>query len=73
MLFLAEYNAQKLGAETLFRIMKLISKSNVLESYEELPMRSPEQDFYTISEGWAELKNAFDELCGDSDMRIFWT
>lgn len=71
-LFIAEDCAQKVSAEILFKIMKIISKSNVLESYDKLPVRSPEQDFYNISEGWEELSNAFDELCSDSDTGIFW-
>jgi len=59
-LFLAEDCAQKIGTEILFKIMKLISKSNDIDSYEKLPIRTPEKEFHTISEGWAELKNIFD-------------
>lgn len=71
-LYVAEDNAQKLGAEILFMIMKLVSKANDLKSYEKLPRRSPEQSFYTIPKGYVELKNAFDDLCRGSDKGIFW-
>lgn len=71
-LFSAEDSAQKIGTEILFRIMKVISKSNHLELYDELPVGKPSQDFYVISNGWTELRNALNELYDDSDASIFW-
>jgi hypothetical protein len=59
-IFQAEEKAQKLGTEILFAIMKRISKSNDSHLYETLPVRTPEENFYSLSDGWLEVKNILD-------------
>ncbi|MCL1491180.1 MAG: hypothetical protein M1G31_10570 [Pseudanabaena sp. Salubria-1] len=59
-IFQAEEKAQKLGTEILFAIMKRISKSKDSHLYETLPARTPEENFYSLSDGWHEVKNILD-------------
>ena len=61
-IFQAEEIAQKLGTEILFAIMKIISKSDDLRLYETLPIRTPQEDFYSLSDGWIELQKVLDNL-----------
>lgn len=65
LIFQAEEVAQKLATAILFSIMKRNSRADVSqlnELYETLPIRTPEKDFHTISDGWAEIKNILDKL-----------
>ena len=61
-IFQAEEIAQKLGTEILFAIMKKISKSDDSRPYETLPIRTPEENFYSLSDGWIELQKVLDNL-----------
>ena len=58
----AEEVAQKLGTEILFAIMKKTSKSDDSQIYETLPIRTPEESFYSSSDGWVEFKKILDRL-----------
>jgi hypothetical protein len=71
-IFQAEEVAQKLGTEILISIMKNISRSNILELYENLPIRLPEQEFYSLSDGWLEIKDVLDELHDEKSPKRFW-
>lgn len=70
--FQAEEIAQKLGVEILFAIMKIISKADDPQSYEILPVRPPETDFYALSDGWIEIKDILDELYSEEKSKLFW-
>ncbi|MCA6595792.1 MAG: hypothetical protein IM539_05600 [Pseudanabaena sp. M046S1SP1A06QC] len=61
-MFQAEEIAQKLGTEILFAIMKTNSKSDDSWLYETLPIRTPEEVFYSLSDGWIELQKVLDNL-----------
>ena len=61
-IFQAEEIAQKLGTEILFAIMKKISESDDSQPYETLPIRTPEENFYSLSDGWIELQKVLDNL-----------
>jgi len=69
--FQAEEIAQKLGTEILLAIMKIISKADDAQSYESLPVRPLEKDFYKFSEGWLEIKDILEELHEEKSKR-FW-
>ncbi|MBD2743488.1 hypothetical protein [Coleofasciculus sp. FACHB-1120] len=71
-IFQAEEVAQKLGTEILFSIMKNISKLNDSKAYESLPVRPPEKDFYTLSDGWLEIRDVLDELHSEKNTKQFW-
>ncbi|MEG4199512.1 hypothetical protein [Microcoleus sp. Pol12A5] len=72
-IFQAEEIAKKLGAEILFAIMKMISKADDSQSYEILPVRPLEKDFYKFSDGWLEIKEILDELHSEEkSQRRFW-
>ncbi|VXD25237.1 hypothetical protein [Planktothrix paucivesiculata] len=71
-IFEAEEVAQKLGTEILFSIMKNISKLKDSEEYESLPIRTPEKDFYKLSDGWNEIRDVLDELHTDKNYKRFW-
>lgn len=43
--------------------------AKIPELYENLPVRSPEQNFYTFSDGWIEVKEILDELHNDKSSR----
>jgi hypothetical protein len=68
----AEEIAQKLGTEILLAIMKIISQADDAQSYESLPVRPPEKDFYTLSDGWIEIKEILDELHSEEKSKLFW-
>lgn len=72
LIFRSEETAKRLGTEILFSIMKVISKSNDLSLYEDLPIRKPQKDFYTLSDGWSEVKTVLDELHSKKDVKKFW-
>lgn len=71
-IFKAQEVAQKLGTEILFSIMKKISLVNDSSLYDQLPIRTPEKDFYTLSDGWLEIKDILDELDSKEDCKRFW-
>jgi len=68
----AEEIAKKLGAEILFAIMKIISQAHDSQSYEILPVRPLEKDFYKFSDGWLEIKDILDELHSEEKSKRFW-
>ena len=70
-IFQAEEIAKKLGTEILLAIMKIISKADDAQSYESLPVRPLEKDFYKFSEGWLEIKDILDEL-HEEKFKRFW-
>jgi len=51
--------------------MKIISKADDAQSYESLPVRPLEKDFYKFSEGWLEIKDILEELHEEKSKR-FW-
>ena len=71
-IFQAEEIAQKLGTEILLAIMKIISKADDAQSYESLPVRPLEKDFYKFSDGWPEIKHILDELHSEEKSKRFW-
>lgn len=71
-IFQAEEIAQKLGTEILLAIMKIISKADDAQSYESLPVRPLEKDFYKFSDGWPEIKDILDELHSEEKSKQFW-
>lgn len=71
-IFQAEEIAQKLGAEILLAIMKIISQADDSQSYEILPVRPLEKDFYKFSDGWLEIKDILDELHSEEKSKRFW-
>lgn len=71
-IFQAEEIAQKLGTEILLAIMKIISKADDAQSYESLPVRPLEKDFYKFSDGWPEIKDILDELHSEEKSKRFW-
>jgi hypothetical protein len=72
LIFQSEEVAQKLGSEILFSIMKIISKSDDSQLCESLPVRAPQKDFYTLSDGWLEIKDLLDELHSEQNLKKFW-
>jgi hypothetical protein len=64
--------AQKLATKILFAIMKRISQSNESNLYENLLVRPPIRDFYTLSDGWVEIKELLNELHNNQKPKKFW-
>ena len=52
--------------------MKIISKADDAQSYESLPVRPLEKDFYKFSDGWLEIKDILDELHSEEKSKRFW-
>ena len=71
-IFQSEEIAQKFGTEILLAIMKIISKADDAQSYESLPVRLLEKDFYKFSDGWPEIKDILDELNSEEKSKQFW-